>query len=205
MTIENNLYNSFYDGFEKRTAKIKKFRAEDNIKAIEKIESKFKRDNRLTKYVERSFWVGAVVGIIAMSKEITGADPYDMGLKLSVGLSIMTPALGTHFHYTRKLEILLEDKILGKLTGIPNRQNVRKLQKIGRYSHLSAVATLLTLVGSAGYDLYNAHPFIVGFAGCIGGFAYYHNYIEGYHALYSSMGDFILGERRQQNKTKKNI
>ena|SRR3989344_3794012 len=200
MSIETNMYNLFYNGFERIDNKVKKFQAGRNQEEIDKIKARFKRDDKIMKYVEIGCWLGSAFGLFSVANELTGSNSSDVGLQVSMTLSVMTPLLATHFHQSRKLECLVLDKALGKdLTDI-NPQNVRRSQNIGRYSHLAGVTTLLTFVGQAGYELAKEHPLLAGTLGGIGGFCYYHNFIEGYRALYTSMGDFILGERRHKSK-----
>ncbi len=201
MTIESNLYNFLYDKFEGLNAKVKRLREEGNLKGIEKIESRFKRDDKLMKYVEIGCWLGSAFGLFGVINELTDTNSSDVGLKVSAMLSVMTPFLATHFHQSRKLEGILLNKILGQNLDEIKHQDIRRSQNIGRYSHLTGVSTLLTFVGQAGYELAKEHPIFAGAFGGIGGFCYYHNFIEGYRALYTSMGDFILGERRHQNKS----
>jgi len=200
MSIETNLYNFFYDKFEGLNTKVKRLREERDLKGIDKIEARFKRDDKTMKYIEIGCWLGTSLGLFGLANDVTSANSSDIGLKVGTTLSVMTPFLATHFHQSRKMEGMLLDKLLGKNLEDLEPRKVRRSQNIGRYSHLAGVTTLLTFVGQAGYELAKEHPLLASALGGIGGFCYYHNFIEGYRALYTSMGDFILGERRHQNK-----
>jgi len=197
MSIESNLYNFFYDKFERRANQIKELRAENDTAKIELAEKDLKGLSRKIGYIEKALWIGAAFGFYELANEINNPYTSEVSSQMSLGLGIMSTSLAIHFRQSKKLDDLLTNKIMGNPVEIDNKK-VRKWQRTGRYSHLTGVSTLLTILGTGASAIALEYPLLTGVLGGIGAVCYYHNFIEGYSALYSSMGDFILGEKRKK-------
>jgi hypothetical protein len=201
MSIETRLYNHFYNGYEKTAEKVIEFRAEDNLNGVESIAKRYKRENRFFRFTEVGLVGLSLFSLGSLYNELSAKNSSDIVLHLSATTSAMALLLGVHFHYATNLSDKLAKRVLGKPIDEIDCKKIRRWETIGRYAHLSAVASLITAVAPPVYSFCQSSPVVGSAIAGIVSFCIYHNYIESYGALYSSMADFIVGERRHQVKT----
>lgn len=201
MSIETRFYNHFYNGYGEMAEKVRGFRAQNDQEGIESIMKRYKRENKFFRFIEAGSMGFGLLSLGSLHNQLFAENSSDLVFRLNTTISVMFPLLGIHFHYATNLSNKLAEKVLGNSIDEIEYKKIRRWERIGRYAHLSAVSSLITGVAPLVYSFCQNSPLIGSAITGLVSFCIYHNYIEGYGALYSSMADFIVGRRKHQIKT----
>lgn len=197
MSLEQQLYNFFYDTFGELDSKVVSL-----IEKGEKIETEELERNR-RKYEKLFTAIKYVTGGLSLYlgadviNDFISNDAPVYHLFLDSTLAAANGFLSIHFNYATKLYRTLNDKIFKKKV-LPKIKEINKWGKRGRYSHLAGVISFGVYFAPMAYSFAESRPVIGGILLGIAGYAAYHNLLKGYSAIYKAGDDFIIGERRFQ-------
>jgi len=195
MSIESRLYNMFYDGFERLDSKVIELTEAGRNEEIPDLERPLKKADKLFSAIKYATGAFALYQGADVLHDVIVNNGADHAIYLKSTLAVASGFLSVHFHYATKLGKTLKEKIFRK-NASEEKSTINRWRKIGRYSHFGGILSVGAAIAPAVYTVANNSPILGGVLIGVGGYCVYHNWIQGYNALYKSETDFINGERR---------